>query len=153
MNPLLALALVSGGFSLLSGFGAIAAGRERQRQARQAAYDQKLERENNKIRAMQEHNARMREFLEADRMSMTWLGYANRSMDASAKAAMKRSETGLLRDSNNINSYSLIYDYRSKAREKELIRSGNAALLAGYTSGISSMLNAGYDYDKTKYKV
>ena len=47
----------------------------------------------------------------------------------------------------------MAYIENGKAREKELIRSGNAALLAGYTSGISSMLNAGYDYDKTKYKV
>lgn len=151
MNPMFPiLGLVSG---LISGFGAIAAGRERQRQANQAAYDQKLERQNNKIRAMQEHNARMREFLEVDNASMNWLGYAGRSMDASSKAATKRSETGLLQDANNINSASLIYDYRSKARERELVRSGDAALLAGYTSGFSTMLNSAYQYKQTKYEI
>ena len=147
MNPLLALALVSGGFSLLSGF---AAGKEARRKAKQAAYDTKLERQNAEIQALAEHNARIDEYMDFMNASEAWMGIAQRGYDSSAKAGFKASATQLAQDTNRLGYRSLTQDYLLKAREAEIQRSGRYEEFASITTGINNAIGMAYQYKLTK---
>tara|TARA_R100001082_G_C4348900_1_gene153608 strand:+ start:305 stop:751 length:447 start_codon:yes stop_codon:yes gene_type:complete len=147
MNPLLALALVSGGLSLISG---VAAGKEARRKANQAAYDQKIERKNAEIQALAEHNARIKEYEDIMDVSVAWLGaLGNRGYDASAKASFKASSEALATDTSRLGYASLTKDYMMRAREKEIERSGKYEQFASITTGFNNAIQMAYQYKRT----
>ena len=147
MNPLLALALVSGSMSLLTGF---AAGNEARRKANQAAYDQKIERKNAEIQALAEHNARIKEYNDILDVSESWLGYSGRGYDASAKAGFTASKKEIASDTSRLGYASLTKDYMMRAREKEIIRSGKYEQFASITTGFNNAISIAYRYQQTK---
>lgn len=148
MNPFLGLAVLSGAISLITG---IQAGREAKRKATQSAYDIKLERENAKIQAMAQHNERYAEYETIMAQSEAWLGLANRGYDPSTMAGFKRSKKELQKDIGSINYTSLMRDYRLRAKQQEVLSSGEYAQTAAITTGFNNAIQMAYQYQTTKF--
>ena len=148
MNPFLGLAVLSGAISLITG---IQAGREAKRKATQSAYDIKLERENAKIQAMAQHNERFAEYETIMAQADNWLGLANRGYDPSTMAGFKRSLKGLKKDTDKSSYTSLMRDYRLRAKQQEVLSSGEYAQTAAITTGFNNAIQMAYQYQTTKF--
>mgnify|MGYP003152759182 FL=1 len=148
MNPFLGLAVLSGAISLITG---IQAGREAKRKATQSAYDIKLERENAKIQAMAQHNERYAEYETIMAQADNWLGLSNRGYDPSTMAGFKRSLKGLKKDTDKISYTSLMRDYRLRAKQQEVLSSGEYAQTAAITTGFNNAIQMAYQYQTTKF--
>ena len=69
----------------------------------------------------------------------------------SAMAGLGRSLKGLERDADKINYTSLMRDYRLRAKQQEVLSSGEYAQTAAITTGFNNAIQMAYQYQTTKF--
>jgi len=138
MNPFIIAALSS----VLSLGAGIAEGRERRRQAEQAAYDTELEKKQLALQALEEENARVRQYAELRATALTFGQFANNAQNVDT--LLKTSLADLNTDVDRLGTTSLLKSLRLQAQANEYKRSGAVAQTISNLNSYAAFTNSLY---------
>ena len=134
--------------AVVSGIGAIQAGKARAAEARAQAAQLEEQKKDAKVRAMQEHNLRMQNLNVMLGVNQSLAGVMGRDEDRSLAAIRERimKEATTLEDRSRL-QYLTDQSQRSMSIQIAGLRARNARR-AGTISAIGSLLSAGHQYSK-----
>ena len=138
MNPFIFAAITS----VISLGAGIVEGRERRRQAEQAAYDTELEKKQLALQAIEEENARVRQYAELEATALALGQFANNAQNVDT--LLDKSLEDLNADVDRLGTSSLLKSLRLQAQADEYRRSGRVAQTVSNLNTFASFTNSLY---------
>tara|TARA_R100000742_G_C4249728_1_gene68180 strand:+ start:87 stop:533 length:447 start_codon:yes stop_codon:yes gene_type:complete len=147
MNPFLILGILGG---IVTAGTQIQAGRERRRRAEEDAINAEIERKQSEISAIEQQNARLRDFAEASSVNDAWFAYAGRGKDdQSVRSFMDYNRSIAHEDVSRIASTSLIRSIQLDKKASNLRRAGAYYERAGNATAFSTIISTGMNVKRS----